>query len=593
MNENINCNEDKVSVIIPMFMVEKFIATAINSLIHQTYSNIEIICVDDASKDGSYNVVKNMLFEHKNIKLIRNIDDYGKIAAINQGLESARNTGLNNASGKFVLFLDADDTLDQNTILNVVGYANKTMADIVLFDYSAIINGKEVPIQTDLKEGLYTTRQLVSHFLDDLPWNSISCVGTKLYRREMILNNNIKFKKKYKYNEDCAFAVETLLVAKSVYYLNQPFYKYLIRENSSLMSSYRENMFQTNIKVIELFGKLLEKHGYYEQKKSLFYDRIVSLIIDSLVNEVKYGDKNSTEKTIEIIKQHKITSKIIEYSIGNYPLYDWKRIVLIMIDKNSKYLYALLKIRKICKTKNKIQKVHVLFWSNVVHLMYGCGNIHKNDNVVYMFHNVSSDVTNPYLYNSNYMSFEKFIKNEMTIRKPINLNRSLDNDVKKAFAVTFDDGYDGVYNYAYPILNRYNIPFTIFVTVEYLDKQNYLTSEQMLEMLKNCNCSVQCHTDSHPKLRDCKDLYNEVIVSKKQLEKKIGKTITAFAYPYGSVSACDLKSIHYVKKAGYMMAFSSIDGSLNFVSKKFKHFLPRIDGDYIVQKCENINMRIQ
>jgi len=88
-------------------------------------------------------------------------------------------------------------------------------------------------------------------------------------------------------------------------------------------------------------------------------------------------------------------------------------------------------------------------------------------------------------------------------------------------------------------------------------------------------------------LRYCDNLYSEISGSKYQLANKYNKSINIFAYPYGSVLACNQKSIYYVKRAGYKMAFSSIEGSLNHISKKFRYFLPRIDGDLVVQNIEN------
>ena len=99
---------DLVSIIIPFYNVEDYIEECLKSVINQTYKNLEIICVDDCSPDNSYIIVNKYIDIDKRIKLIRHKE--------NLGLGGARNTGLQNANGKFVYFLDSDDYIEIDDI---------------------------------------------------------------------------------------------------------------------------------------------------------------------------------------------------------------------------------------------------------------------------------------------------------------------------------------------------------------------------------------------------------------------------------------------------------------------------------------------
>lgn len=106
---------DLVSVIMPVYMVQDFVEKAVLSVENQTYDNIELLCIDDASSDGSYDICKRLAKKYENIILLKHFIS-GKEATINLGQETTRNLGLEVASGKYCLFLDSDDTLSPETI---------------------------------------------------------------------------------------------------------------------------------------------------------------------------------------------------------------------------------------------------------------------------------------------------------------------------------------------------------------------------------------------------------------------------------------------------------------------------------------------
>lgn len=145
--------------------------------------------------------------------------------------------------------------------------------------------------------------------------------------------------------------------------------------------------------------------------------------------------------------------------------------------------------------------------------------------------------------------------------------------------ITFDDIYEGVYNIAYPILKKYNIPFAVFVTVGYIDQPGYIKKKQLKNLSEESLCTIGGHTISHHKLRELKkkDAKKEIIDGKEKLQQLIGKQINFFAYPYGNIAAVSKRDVGIVQKAKFQYAFSTIQTSLRRTMLKQKFFIPRLN----------------
>lgn len=145
---------------------------------------------------------------------------------------------------------------------------------------------------------------------------------------------------------------------------------------------------------------------------------------------------------------------------------------------------------------------------------------------------------------------------------------------RKRIFLTFDDGFQSVYYELYPFLRNNKIPFCIFVTVNFINQPNYLTLEMLREISRSDCAVIGAHTMSHPILRKLgkKESLNEILTSKKVLEKMIHKEVKYFAYPYGCLSRCSLRNIRQAKQCGYTYAFSTIDAHVKLFGK---YFIPR------------------
>lgn len=162
----------------------------------------------------------------------------------------------------------------------------------------------------------------------------------------------------------------------------------------------------------------------------------------------------------------------------------------------------------------------------------------------------------------------------------VNIDRLLEllktRSHEKFVLITFDDATEDMFLNAYPILKKLKIPFVLYVTTDFVNKEGFINDEQ-LEIFNNESlCTIGSHSISHPMLRYSKDAYIEIFKSKQILEQKLGKPIDHFAYPFGKFSAVSIKNIRMVKKAGYKSGMGTIETRLSSYFRKCVWYLPRI-----------------
>ena len=235
---------EKISVLVPVYNAEKYIEKCIKSIINQTYKNIEIILIDDESKDDSLNIMKKMQKQDDRIKII---------SIKNQGVADARNKALENSTGTFVTFVDSDDTIDNDYLEVLYSNLEKYNADIAVINCKNVIEETGKVLHKDfgikkIKE--YNNVEAVKdlfyyNFLRHSPWG-------KLYKKKVWENIKFPLGKNY---EDLAIIYKTFLNANRIIYIPEEKYNYLIREGSIVHNEIRKTDVQA---IIEYCGKILE-----------------------------------------------------------------------------------------------------------------------------------------------------------------------------------------------------------------------------------------------------------------------------------------------------------------------------------------------
>jgi len=156
------------------------------------------------------------------------------------------------------------------------------------------------------------------------------------------------------------------------------------------------------------------------------------------------------------------------------------------------------------------------------------------------------------------------------------LNIIKEKSGRKFIVVTFDDVPDDMYSNAYPILKEMNIPFTIYVTIGFINKTGFINEEQLETLNQESLCTIGSHTITHPFLKTDQNAWGEIKYSKTMLENRLKKPVEHFAYPYGKPFVVGSKNIRMVKDAGYKTAVSTIETDISSFTAKKRWFLPRV-----------------
>lgn len=210
----------KVSVIIPVYNVQTYLARCLDSIINQTYSNLEIIIVDDGSTDGSAQIAQEYAMKDDRIKLI---------SKDNGGLSSARNCGLNHANGNIISFIDSDDWLYHDAYANIVSCFNSHDVDLVMFKGKPVY-GFEDKIDSAIKNIKILTQQDFADIIFGTKnrKGTISC-WNKVYKTKLL--EDIRFVEGV-INEDIYFNYLVYKKIKNIAYIDAEYYYYFQRTDS-------------------------------------------------------------------------------------------------------------------------------------------------------------------------------------------------------------------------------------------------------------------------------------------------------------------------------------------------------------------------
>jgi glycosyltransferase involved in cell wall biosynthesis len=223
-------NSPLVSIVVPVYNSEAFLKECIDSLINQTYNNIEIILVDDGSPDNSGLICDQYAANDSRIKVIHKN---------NSGLVSARKDGLKLSTGEYVFYVDGDDWVEINLIEDYLKAALEHNADVVIAAHKESLVDRIEVYKNKIPSGCYNKEELISTVYPKMMYNGkfsqfgiFSYSWGKLYRRDLLLNNQLKVRDGVTIGEDALCLYPTLLDANIVVILEQPYHYYRQRTDS-------------------------------------------------------------------------------------------------------------------------------------------------------------------------------------------------------------------------------------------------------------------------------------------------------------------------------------------------------------------------
>jgi glycosyltransferase involved in cell wall biosynthesis len=213
-----------ISVVMPVYNLEQYVVRTLENILQQMNDSIELIIVNDGSTDKTIDKVNMAVekFKDKNIKIINQK---------NQGVSKARNIGIENAIGKYIYFLDGDDIVDDLLFDKI---KNQGDFDYLIFGFDTVNEKLETLIPFS-KKYIYPKNL---NQLNVLKWfllkNFTICIGSAVYKKEIIIKNNLIFGEKYKYGEDISFFIKYLAHVKNIKVIEKSLMFYVMRDGSAI-----------------------------------------------------------------------------------------------------------------------------------------------------------------------------------------------------------------------------------------------------------------------------------------------------------------------------------------------------------------------
>lgn len=277
-------NQKLISVIVPIYNVEKYLRKCIDSIINQTYKNLEIILIDDGSTDNSSSICDE--YKKKDNRIV-------VIHKTNGGLSSARNKGLDISNGELISFVDSDDYIESNMLECLKANMDKYSSDISVCDFYYVKNGNKRKSKTEFKKKEYVSSDKDKFNNIQNEYGPITVyVWNKLFKKEVF--NNIRFPEGKIY-EDSFVICELLDYSKKVSYILKPLYYYVYRKDS-ITNTFNIKHFDKIDSCNEII-RFFNNKGYYDLAQEEKNKKMSILIVFlSKIDRYKTKNKDIIEK---------------------------------------------------------------------------------------------------------------------------------------------------------------------------------------------------------------------------------------------------------------------------------------------------------
>lgn len=312
----------KLSIVIPVYNVENYIAQCLESILNQSFKDLEIICVNDGSTDNSLSVLQD--YKAKDDRIII-------IDKKNEGSGIARNAGLSIAKGEYVYYVDGDDWIEDNALEKIIVKADKLNTDILIFGGLSYYEGKG-------KNGGYSADKLPKEYFNKVfsskdikkdIFKFPSTAWTKLYRRDFLIKNNIKFQD-IKAGQDQLPFFHSMIKAERIALLPENIYCYRKNRKGAVTSVKKKKSFSP-IYVFYGVEEMLKSENLLDEYKNVFVNKYFSKATSWLG---KFQDDLKHDYYLEYMK-------LLEHIKSEYPTGWW-----VKFNPKEKNGYWILKVKQ-------------------------------------------------------------------------------------------------------------------------------------------------------------------------------------------------------------------------------------------------------
>lgn len=290
--------EDLISIVVPIYKVEKYLKRCVDSILAQTYKNLEIILVDDGSPDNCGAICDEYQKQDNRIQVIHKE---------NGGLSDARNKGIDIAKGKYIAFVDSDDFIHPKFIETLYNLCIENNCEIAQVDFKRVYNDHIAVVPEEKVVQVYTTQEFLYH-LYSKDYVKMIVAWNKLYKKELFEQIRYPFGKLH---EDEATTYRLVYEAKKIAISNQPLYNYFFEESSITNKKYNEK----RLDILEIQKQRAE--FFKEKREQVIYELSMKqyclTLMNAYINSKRYLP-NTKQRQKEMRKEFKqIAKEVLHY----------------------------------------------------------------------------------------------------------------------------------------------------------------------------------------------------------------------------------------------------------------------------------------
>lgn len=299
-----------VSIIVPVYNAEKRLEICVESIMNQTYKNLEIILIDDGSKDNSGSICDRLAQMDNRIRVFH---------IENGGVSNARNFGLKNANGKYIQFVDSDDSLPETAVQDKVECIQKNNSQLIVANYFKECGDEKNIVDFGLK-GQYSLEDFIKFFIGKHAQSLyFGAIWNKLYITDIIKNNSIAFSPEISLGEDFIFNLEYLKHCEKIFVMEKPLYNYFIDMSVKSLSRNTElhdNIWNLRKNILyRSYEEFFKYCGFYDKYRNGVSEYLINTFSGSIHDLYKGG--KSIGFVTKIVKERRQDSDIMSI-IGDF-----------------------------------------------------------------------------------------------------------------------------------------------------------------------------------------------------------------------------------------------------------------------------------
>jgi len=324
-----------ISIIVPVYNVERYLHQCVDSILGQTFTDFELILIDDGSRDNSPTICDEYALKESRVRVTHQA---------NGGQVKARKAGLAQANGKYVQFVDSDDWLEPNALEESCKSAKENDADIVTFDAYFCYSSRRLPVKQPIESGIFDKELLMKKIYPKMLYSSrffyfgiYAAMWNKIFRRTILAPNMINVDPRLKIGEDGVTTFASLLDAKKVCVLGgQHLYNY--RDNNfSITRSYCEGQFDNATLLIKTLRDINKTKNVYDLTSQIDYYLMYN-VYSIFIEEFYYKYRKSLSARVKYLKQIANDESVMVVA---------KKIKLIGMSRDFRLFFNLLKTDKV------------------------------------------------------------------------------------------------------------------------------------------------------------------------------------------------------------------------------------------------------